>query len=480
MVRLEIPKSDAIIVGSGPNGLAAAIRLARRGWQVTVLEQAATPGGGVRSAELTLPGFVHDFCSSVYPMGVCSPFMRSLPLREHGVEWVIPPTALAHPFEDGTAAVLHNSLGETVAALGEDGGAYQSVVGDLVPRWPAFFQDALAVPRFPRHPILMAGFARRALRSGSSLAKSAFKTERARGLFAGLAAHSMLPLDKPATAAVAISLAVAAHAAGWPMAKGGAQQLTNGLTAYLKSLDGRLMTNCRVDSLEQLPPVRAVLLDVTPRQLLQIAGDRLPTGYRRKLERYRYGMAAFKVDWALAGPAPWRAPQCRNAGTLHLGATLQEICESESRAANGGIADRPFVLFAQPSVFDSSRAPVGKHTAWGYCHVPHAFAGDAQDVVKKIEQQVERFAPGFRDLILARSVLTPVELEAHNPNLIGGDIGGGSPELGQLFLRPTASRHRTPLPGVYLCSSSTPPGPGVHGMCGYYAAEAALKDAARQ
>jgi phytoene dehydrogenase-like protein len=392
------------------------------------------------------------------------------------VEWVIPPAALAHPFDDGSAAVLHNSLSETVATLGADGAGYQSVVGDLLPRWPAFFSDALAVPRLPRHPLLMAGFGWNALRPARSLAISAFRTERGRGLFAGLAGHSMLALEKAGTSAAAISLAVAAHAAGWPFAKGGAQQFTNGLATYLKSLGGRMITNCRVDSLEDLPPVRALLLDVTPHQLLRIAGGKLPGGYRRKLERYRYGVGAFKVDWALAGPVPWRAPQCRTAGTLHLGATLNEICESERAPASGAVPGKPYVLFAQPSVFDSSRAPLGKHTAWGYCHVPHGYTGDPKEMTQRLELQVERFAPGFRDLILARAVMTPVELEEHNPNLVGGDIGGGSPHLGQLFLRPTASRHRTPLPGVYLCSSSTPPGPGVHGMCGYYAAEAALKD----
>ncbi len=477
MAKLDIPKSDAIVVGSGPNGLAAAIRLAQKGWQVTVLEQAPVAGGGVRSAELTLPGFIHDICSSVYPMAACSPFFRSLPLSEHGVEWVIPPTALAHPFDDGSAAVLYNSLSETVAALGEDGAAYQNVVGDLLPRWPAFFSDVLAVPRFPQHPFIMAGFGWHAMRSARSLAAAAFKTERARGLFAGLAGHSMLPLEKLATSAVAITLAAAAHAAGWPFVKGGAQQFTNGLVAYLKKLGGRVITNCRVESLEDLPQARATLLDVTPRQLLKIAAEKLPAGYQKQLEAYRYGVGAFKVDWALAGPVPWRAPQCRTAGTLHLGATLKEICASERAPALGQVPEKPYVLFAQPSVFDPSRAPLGKHTAWGYCHVPHGYTGDPKDVTNKIEMQVERFAPGFRDLILARAVMTPVELEEHNPNLVGGDIGGGSPDLGQLFLRPTPSRHRTPVRGVYLCSSSTPPGPGVHGMCGYYAAEAALKDA---
>lgn len=476
MERLEIPKSDAIIVGSGPNGLAAAIRLGQAGWQVTVLEQAASPGGGVRSADLTLPDFIHDICSSVYPLTVCSPYLATLPLSEHGLEWIFPATALAHPFDDGSAAVLTNSVKETVSALGTDGAAYQRLIGDLVPNWQPLFADVLAVPRFPQHPFLMAGFGMKALRSARSLARSVFNTEKARGFFAGLAAHSMLPLEQAGTSAVAVTLAVAAHAAGWPVVKGGAQQLTNALVAYLKRLGGRLITGCRVESLDQLPQARAVLLDVTPRQFLQIAGNKLSVGYRAKLERFRYGMAAFKVDWALLGPSPWRAPQCRNAGTIHLGGTLDEICAAESCVARGEIPERPFVLFGQPSVCDPSRAPVGKHTAWGYCHVPNGFAGDAQDVVRKIEQQVERFAPGFRDLIMSRCVSGPVELEAHNPNLVGGDIAGGMTDLGQLFFRPTVSRYRTTLPGVFLCSSSTPPGAGVHGMCGFNAAEAALKD----
>ena len=476
MVRLEIPKSDAIIVGSGPNGLAAAIRLAQAGWQVTVLEQAATPGGGVRSADLTLPDFVHDICSSVYPLTVCSPYLSTLPLNEHGLEWIFPATAVAHPLDDGSAGAITNSLAETVSALGEDGAGYQDLIGDLAPRWHPLFADIFSLPQFPRHPFLAAGFGMRALRSARSLGRAAFKTEKGQGLFAGMAAHSMLPLEKSGTSAVAITLAIAAHAAGWPVVKGGAQQLTNALIALLKRLGGRLMTECYVEQLDRLPQARAILLDVTPRQFVQMARSQMPSGYRKKLERFRYGMAAFKVDWALLGPAPWRAPQCRNAGTVHLGGTLEEICAAESCVARGEIPERPFVLFGQPSVCDPSRAPVGKHTAWGYCHVPHGFSGEAQEVVRKIEQQVERFAPGFRDLIMSRCVSGPVELEAHNPNLVGGDIAGGSTELAQLFFRPTVGRYRTALPGVYLCSSSTPPGAGVHGMCGFNAAEAVLKD----
>jgi phytoene dehydrogenase-like protein len=482
---LDLPKADAIVVGSGPNGLAAAIRLGQAGWTVTVVESASTPGGGVRSAELTLPGFVHDVCSSVYPMGLCSPFLSTLPLTEHGLEWVFPPVALAHPFDDGTAALLHQSLDETVAGLGAaDGAAYRQIIGDLVPHWQELFADIFRPLKLPRHPFLMAKLGPRAIRSGRGLARSAFTTEKARALFVGLAAHSILPLESLSTSAIALVLATAAHAAGWPFARGGSQQLTGAMVSYLQSLGGQVVTGCTVESLDQLPPARAVLLDLTPRQFLKIAGGSLTGSYRRKLEQYRYGMAAYKLDWALSRPVPWRAPECKLAGTVHLGATLDEICDSERRAwqpvsqAGQGIAawssERPFVLFAQPSLFDPSRAPEGKHTAWAYCHVPNGYRGD---MTPAIENQVERFAPGFRDCILARSVMGPAALERHNPNIIGGDIAGGAMDLGQLFLRPTATLYRTPLSQIYLCSSSTPPGPGVHGMCGYWAAEKALRSA---
>lgn len=489
MSRLDLPKTDAIVVGSGPNGLAAGIRLAQSGWSVVVLESASTPGGGVRSAELTLPGFVHDVCSSVYPMGVCSPFLSTLPLHDHGLQWIFPPVALAHPLDDGTAALLRKSLSETAEGLGNDGPAYQRLIGNLISHWPELITDILAPPGLPGHPFLMAAFGRRAIRSASGLARTVFKTERARALFAGLGAHSMLPLEDLSTAAVALVLAVPAHVAGWPVVRGGAQQFTEALVSYFRSLGGKVVTGCHVQSLNDLPPAQAVLLDVTPRQFLTMAGsyDQHPHGYgsyRRKLERYRYGVAAFKVDWALSRPAPWRAAECSLAGTVHLGGTLEEISASERHAAevrppassSGWHSENPFVLFAQPSLFDSSRAPAGKHTAWAYCHVPNGYSGD---MTAAIEKQVERFAPGFSDCIVARSVMGPAELERHNPNLVGGDIAGGAASLGQLFLRPTASTYTTPLPGIYLCSSSTPPGPGVHGMCGYWAAERVIRDVKR-
>ena len=467
----RIPPADAIIVGSGPNGLAAAIRLARQGWSVTVLEAAGTPGGGVRSQELTLPGYVHDVCSSVYPLTACSPFFRTLPLKEHGLEWVFPPVALAHPFEDGSAVILSRSIDETARSLGKDGESYRRLIERFSVRWEELLEDLLAPLSFPRHPFHFGKFGMLAIRSSRGLANSHFETEHGRIFFAGLAAHSMLPLEFLSTAGFGLLLALSAHAVGWPVVRGGAQQLTSSLVSYLASLGGKVVTDCRVESLDQLPPAKAVLLDITPRQLLKLGGSRLPDSYRRKLSRYRYGMAAFKLDWALEGPIPWRASECHRAGTIHLGGSLAEICESERSAWQGKFSGKPFVLLSQPSLFDPSRAPADRHTAWAYCHVPNGYT---EDVTEAIEAQIERFAPGFRKLILARSVLKPLDLERHNPNLVGGDIAGGASTLSQFFLRPTASLYRTPIKGTYLCSSSTPPGAGVHGMCGYFAAEAAL------
>lgn len=471
--KLDLPQTDVIVVGSGPNGMAAAIRMAQAGKSVLLIEGSDTLGGGVRSAALTLPGFVHDICSSVYALALCSPFFRTLSLEKHGVEWVFPPIGLGHPFDDGSAVALHVSVEETAATLGSDGKNYQRLVESFLPRWKDLLQDALAPLRLPRHPFLFAKFGLQAIRSSKGFAGARFQTDHGRTFFSGLAAHSLLPLEFSSTAGVGIMLALLGHAVGWPFARGGSQQLTNALLSILRSLGGQVVTGCWVESLDQLPPARTILLDVTPRQWIKIAGTRLPDSYRRKLERFRYGMGAFKMDWALHQPIPWRAGQCRQAGTIHLGGNFAEICESEKQNWAGKPATPPFVLLSQPSLFDSTRAPEGKHTAWAYCHVPQSFPGD---MTAAIEGQIERFAPGFQDCIAARSIMSPKEMEMHNPNLVGGDIGGGAATLNQLFLRPTASLYRTPVKGVYLCSSSTPPIPGVHGMCGYYAAEAALAD----
>jgi phytoene dehydrogenase-like protein len=474
--KLDLPATDAIIVGSGPNGLAAAIRLAQADKSVLLLEAADVAGGGMRTSELTLPGFHHDVCSSVFAMAACSPFFSTLPLEQHGLQWVFPRAALAHPFEDGTAALLFKSIDETTSTLGADGRNYRALMADLAEHATHLLQEAMSPLHFPRRPFLFARFGLRAIRPAASLARTYFKTDHARAFFAGLGGHSMIALEYAASSAVALVLAIAAHAVGWPFARGGSRELAAALVRYLESLGGRVMTNSRVDSLDQLPPAQLVLLDVTPWQFTKLAGGRLPDGYRKKLERYRYGMAAYKIDWALNQPIPWRAAECALAGTVHLGESLKEISESERAPWHGEVSARPYVLLTQPSLFDPMRAPAGKHTAWGYCHVPNGFRGN---ITQAIENQVERFAPGFRDCIAARSVMTPADFEQHNANLVGGDIGGGAALLSQLFLRPTSSMYRTPLKGVYLCSSSTPPAPGVHGMCGYFAAEAALKFSSR-
>ena len=464
---------DAIVVGSGPNGLAAAIEMSTAGRSVLVLEANDTVGGGARSSELTLPGFVHDVCSAIHPLAAASPFFSTLPLSEHGLEWVYPPASVAHPLDDGSAVMLEGSVEATSDALGRDAGAYRKLFGALVDDWGKLSHELLAPLRPPRHPIAMARFGLRAIRSARGLAESRFKGERARALFAGLSAHSFLPLDRFPSAAFGLVLGTTGHAVGWPMPKGGSQSISNALASYLTSLGGEIALGRRVESMDELEPSRDVLFDLTPRQLSRIAGDRLPDRYRRKLEGYRYGPAAFKLDLALDGPIPWRAPEAARAGTVHLGGTMPEVAASEAAIWRGEVSERPFTLVAQQSLFDTSRAPEGKHTAWAYCHVPN---GSTIDMTDRIEAQIERFAPGFRDLILARSVRSPQEIEAHNANCVGGDINGGVQDLRQLFTRPTLrlSPYSTPAPGVYICSSSTPPGGGVHGMCGYFAARAAL------
>jgi len=464
---------EAVVVGSGPNGLAAAIAIAQTGRKVIVFEAEPTAGGGVRSEALTLPGFVHDVCSAVHPLSVKSPFFRTLPLASHGLEWIEPPIMLAHPFDDGTSAVIYRSLERTEVELGKDGPAYRRLVGSVVDAWPRLESAVLGPPRLPRHPVTLARFGLLALQPAESLARRSFQTSHARALFAGIAAHGLLPLDRRPTAAFALVLGAMAHVAGWAMPRGGAQRLTDALAAHLASLGGEIVTGNRIRSVDDLPSSKAVLCDLSPRPLLAIAGHRFPPAYRRRLERYRYGTAAFKVDWALSGPIPWRSEPCTRAGTVHVGGTLEEIVWSEREAWQGRAAARPFVLLAQPSLFDPTRAPAGRHTAWAYCHVPQ---GSAEDMLARIEQQIERFAPGFRDVVLARSVRYPADIERHNANLVGGDIGAGISDLAQLAARPTWQTYTTPVRGLYICSAATPPGVGVHGMCGYFAARRALAD----
>ena len=467
---------DAIVVGSGPNGLAAAIELARAGRSVLVREGAAEIGGGLRSGEVTLPGFVHDLCSAIHPLAAASPFFRSVPLYEHGLEWIEPPVPLAHPLDGGEGAILKRSVSATADGLGADAGAYRKLFGPLVEDWQRLEPAVLGpLVRVPRHPLALARFGLAALRPAASLARGKFDGEPARALFAGLAAHSILPLEKPATASFGLVLGVTGHAVGWPLPRGGSQRIADALGSYLRSLGGEIVTGQPVESLDELD-ARTILCDVTPRQFLELAGGRLEGRYRRSLEGYRYGPGVFKLDWALSGPIPWRVPAWGEAGTIHLGGTLDEIAASERAPERGETSERPFVLLAQPTMFDPSRAPAGQHTVWAYCHVPN---GSTVDMTDAIERQIERFAPGFRELVLGRKAWAPADLEDRNPNLVGGDIGGGANDLRQLLARPALRPipYSTPLEGVYLCSASTPPGGGVHGMCGQLAARAALRNA---
>ena len=465
---------DAVVIGSGPNGLAAAITIARKQRSVLVIEAEQTLGGGTRSAELTLPGFIHDVCSAIHPLAIASPFFRTVPLAEHGLEFIHSPAALAHPLDDGTAAVLDRSLEITGHSLGPDGVAYRRLMQPLVANAAALFFETLGPFRPPRHPILMARFGLRALRSACGLARAWFEGPHARALFAGMAAHSILPLETKLTAAVGLMLGTAGHAVGWPVLKGGSQRITEAMTSYLRSLGGELVTGWRVQNFAELPPARAYLFDTAPRHLSRICAEQLPGAFRQKLERFRHGPGAFKLDWALDGPIPWRAEACRQAATVHLGGTLDEIAAGESAVWRGEHPERPYVLVAQQSLFDPTRAPDDKQTGWAYCHVP---IGSTVDMTETIERQIERFAPGFRDRILARSKLTPANFEQHNANYVGGDISGGVMDASQLFTRPTARivPYSTPARHIFLCSSSTPPGGGVHGMCGFFAAQAALR-----
>ncbi|SNB47126.1 NAD(P)/FAD-dependent oxidoreductase [Geobacter sp. DSM 9736] len=468
------PAGNAVVVGSGPNGLAAAITLAHAGMPVTVLEGAPGIGGGTRTEELTLPGFLHDVCSAVHPLAVASPFLATLPLHLHGLEWVYPEVQLAHPLDGGTAAILCRDIDETAAGLGADGAMYRRLMDPLSRQWDHLAPDLLAPLHFPRYPLQFALFGMKAVLPAMLFARLAFRAKPARALFTGMAAHSFLPLNQLLTAAFGLLLGSLGHTAGWPVAKGGSRAVTGAMASYLRSLGGTIVTDARITSVRELPPAQVVMLDVTARQLAELAGTLLPPRYRRRLQRYRYGPGVFKVDWALNGPIPWTAEGCRKAGTVHLGGTAEEVARGEQEVWRGVHPERPFVLLVQPSLLDSTRAPAGLHVGWAYCHVPN---GSTFDMADRVEAQVERFAPGFRRLIIARHTRNCAGYERYDPNFIGGDINGGVQDLRQFLARPTLlSPYRTPLKGVYLCSSGTPPGGGVHGMCGYHAATAALQD----
>jgi len=461
----------ACVIGAGPNGLAAAIVLAQAGMRVDVLEAESMPGGAARTLELTLPGFLHDFGSAVYPLGAGSPFFASLPLINHGLEWIHSPAALAHPLDDGTAVMLERDLGEAKDSLGIDGPAWDKLMRPFVERWSEFAPEILRPVSFiPRHPWLMARFGMLALQPARVVARR-FRSQRTQALFAGLAAHSFLSLDEPLSAAFAILMAVPAHTVGWPIPRGGAQSLTNALCRFLSTFESKLSTSSPVQNLSALATYDLLLCDLTPRQLLKVGGQRLSDSYKRRLGRYRYGAGVFKVDYALSAAIPWKATSCLRAATVHLGGSFEEIATSEQEVRTGQHPDRPFVLLVQPSLFDTSRAPAGKHTAWAYCHVPN---GSKLNMLEKLENQIERFAPGFRDCILARRVFSPADLESMDANLVGGDIGGGVMDVRQILFRPTWRHYGTSARDIYICSASTPPGGGVHGMCGYHAAKMAL------
>jgi phytoene dehydrogenase-like protein len=471
---------DAVVVGSGPNGLAAAITLARAGCSVFVCEANATIGGGTRSAELTLPGFVHDVCSAVHPLAAGSPFFKTLPLEGLGLTWIQPEIPLGHPLDDGSVACLHQDIDLTAGQLHGDSRAYRRLMQPLADNWEQLASEFLQpMLHLPRHPLALARFGIPAICPATVLAKFLFKHEAARALFGGIAAHSFLPLEAAASSAFALVLGLAGHAVGWPIPRGGSQQIANTLASHLRKLGGKIEINQPVENLNDVPKSRAILLDISVWEFLRIAGDQLPSAYRRRLESFRHGPGIFKIDYALSEPVPWKAEACRRAGTIHLGGGIDQIAAAERDVARGKIPDRPFTLVAQQSLFDETRAPRGQHTLWAYCHVPF----NCQiDMTERIESQIENLAPGFRDCILARHKMSSGELEKANPNLAGGDINGGAANLRQLIARPILSLtpYRTPLHGVYLCSASTPPGGGVHGMCGYHAARGALRDIFRE
>lgn len=464
---------DAIVVGSGPNGLAAAIRLAEAGLSVKIYEASATIGGGMRTKELMRPGFHHDICSAIHPMAASSPYLKHLPLDEFGLEWITPEFPVAHPMDDETAVVMHHNITQTMEELGVDGPSYRSLMEPIADNWDTLTADFLGPLRIPKHPINLALFGLKALQPASFFQKR-FKGKRAKALFAGLAAHSILPLDAISTSAIGLVLGAAGHTVGWPLPKGGSQSIANAMAGYLKSLGGEIETNAEISSLNQLPSRRATLLDITPRQFIQIAGDRLPGSYVNRLNKYRYGSGVFKVDYILNEQVPWSDPRCKRAGTIHLGGTFDEIAAGEAMMDSGKHAEKPYVLIAQQSNFDETRTPDDLHTLWAYCHVPN---GSTRDMTSEIENQIERFAPGFKDTIEIRHTMNTDQFHEYNANYFGGDINGGRQDIWQLFTRPIhlVKPYATPAEGVYLCSSSTPPGGGVHGMCGYHAATLALR-----
>lgn len=468
-------KYDAVVVGAGPNGLAAAITIARENLSVLVIEAKETVGGGTRTQDLTFPGFRHDVCSAIHPLALASPFFRSIDLESHGLEWVHPPIPLAHPLDGESAVLLDRSINKTAEGLGQDSDSYRRLIGPSLQNWDKLVSDLLKPLGPPRHPFALLRFGPLAICSATRLAGSRFKHKRAKALFAGNAAHSILPLDHWSTASFGLMLPLLGHAVGWPIAKGGSQAIADALASYLKSLGGSIKVQTNISSIDDLPKSKAVLFDVTPKQLSRIAGSRFSSDYRVRLENHNHGSGVFKVDWALKGPVPWKDPACSSAGTLHIGGTLEEIASAESEVWRGAAPQKPFVFFSQPSLFDGTRAPKGMHTAWGYCHVPN---GCTIDMTDRIEAQVERFAPGFREIILAKHVMSPADMENYNPNYIGGDIAGGSQSFSDLFIRPLGRwrAYSTPVKGIYICSSSMPPGGGVHGMCGHLAAKRALRD----
>jgi phytoene dehydrogenase-like protein len=464
---------DAIVVGSGPNGLAAAIKLAQEGWQVRIYEAKSTVGGSACTQELTLPGFKHDVGAAIQPLGLASPYFKTLPLDQFGLKWIQPPAALAHPLDDGTAVMLYRSISETAERLGQDGRAWERLMHPLVKNWDHIARQFVGPLQIPLHPLSITRFGLNAILPATWLSRLRFSDERAKVLFAGIAAHSFLPLERISSSAAGLLLGVLAHEVGWPMPEGGAQSISDALAGYFESLGGEIVWEHPVTSIDNLPPAKAYLFDVTPRQLLIIAGNRFTPGYRSALENYRYGPGVFKVDYALSDPVPWTAPEVNQAATVHLGATLKEIAISERAIWQGKHAEKPYILLAQHTLFDPTRAPEGKHTLWAYCHVPH---GSTVDREEAITNQIERFAPGFRDTILATHTMNTADVEAFNPNHIGGDINGGAATLWQLFARPSLKwrPYRTSAENIFICSASTPPGGGVHGMCGYWAAKTVL------